>query len=151
MTPSLSPVETAPGRLTRAAPGLVDRLTRMALIQDLDFIGIPSQDAERARSFYRDVLGMRPDEHAEYEQWAGSTCFVVWEPERVGMEFVAQTGNPLPLRVQDVHAARAELESKGVTFFGDTLDTGVCHMAIFADADGNQLMLHHRYAPYGNA
>jgi catechol 2,3-dioxygenase-like lactoylglutathione lyase family enzyme len=123
----------------------------MALIQGLDFIGIPSQDADRARTFYRDVLGMRPDEHAEYEQWAGSTCFGVWEPEKVGMEFVAQTGNPLPLRVEDVPAARAELESKGVTFFGDTFDTGVCHMAIFADPDGNQLMLHHRYAPYGNA
>ena len=68
-----------------------------------------------------------------------------------GMEFVAQTGNPLPLRVEDVHAARAELESKGVTFLGDTFDTGVCHMAIFADPDGNQLMLHRRYAPYGNA
>ena len=136
---------------SRSRSGPNDRLTRMALIQDLDFIGIPSQDAERARSFYRDVLGMRPDEHAEYEQWAGGTCFVVWEPERVGMEFVAQTGNPLPLRVEDVHAARAELESRGVTFFGETLDTGVCHMAIFADPDGNQLMLHHRYMPYENA
>ena len=30
---------------------------------------------------------------------------------------------------------------------GDTLDTGVCHMALFADPDGNDLMLHHRYAP----
>jgi catechol 2,3-dioxygenase-like lactoylglutathione lyase family enzyme len=123
----------------------------MAVIEGLDFIGVPSQDAGRARSFYRDVLGMRPDEHAEYEQWAGNTCFVVWEPVRVGMEFVAQTGNALPLRVQDVQAARAELESKGVTFFGDTLDTGVCHIAIFADPDGNHLMLHHRYAPYGSA
>jgi catechol 2,3-dioxygenase-like lactoylglutathione lyase family enzyme len=130
---------------------MVARLTRMALIQDLDFVGVPSQDAERARRFYRDVLGMRPDDHAEYEQWSGGTCFVVWEPERVGMKFVAQTGNPLPLRVEDVHAARAELESKGVTFFGDTLDTGVCHMAIFADPDGNQLMLHRRYAPYRDA
>jgi hypothetical protein len=37
-----------------------------------------------------------------------------------------------------------------VTFFGETFDTGVCHMAIFADPDGNQLMLHHRYAPYPN-
>jgi hypothetical protein len=53
--------------------------------------------------------------------------------------------------VEDVHAARAELESKGVTFFGETLDTGVCHMAIFADPDGNQLMLHRRYMPYENA
>jgi hypothetical protein len=42
-------------------------------------------------------------------------------------------------------------EAKGVRFFGDTLDTGVCHMAIFADPDGNQLMLHHRYAPYPDA
>ena len=123
----------------------------MALIQELDFIGIPSQDADRARRFYRDVLGMRPDGHAEYEQWAGNTCFGVWEPEKLGFEFVVQTGNPLPLRVEDVHAARAELESKGVTFFGDTLDTGVCHMAFFADPDGNQLMLHHRYAPYESA
>jgi catechol 2,3-dioxygenase-like lactoylglutathione lyase family enzyme len=123
----------------------------MAAIQELDFIGIPSQDPEGARSFYRDVLGMRPDDHAAYEQWAGSTCFAVWEPERVGMQFVAQTGNPLPLRVEDVDAVRAELESKGVTFFGETLDTGVCHMAIFADPDGNQLMLHRRYLPYENA
>ncbi len=123
----------------------------MALIQALDFIGIPSQDADRARSFYRDVLGMRPDEHADYEQWAGDTCFGVWEPERQGMDFVAQTGNPLPLRVEDVAAARTELEGKGVTFFGDTLDTGVCQMAFFADPDGNQLMLHRRYAPYPDA
>ena len=147
---SRSPVETPPAT-SRGAAGLLERLTRMELIQELDFIGIPSRDGERARSFYREVLGMRPDEHADYEQWAGGSCFVVWEPERVGMEFVAQTGNPLPLRVEDVHAARAELESRGVTFFGDTLDTGVCHMAFFADPDGNQLMLHHRYAPYANA
>ena len=31
---------------------------------------------------------------------------------------------------------------------GETLDTGVCHMAFFADPDGNELMLHRRYAPY---
>jgi hypothetical protein len=44
--------------------------------------------------------------------------------------------------------ARKELEEKGVEFAGDTLDTGVCHMALFRDPDGNDLMLHHRYAPY---
>ena len=123
----------------------------MAVIERLDFLGVPTQDPERSRAFYRDVLGMRPDDHAEWEQWAGDTCFGVWQPEKVGMEFVAQTGNPWPLGVEDVAAARAELEASGVTFFGDTLDTGVCHMAIFADPDGNQLMLHHRYAPYPDA
>ena len=43
--------------------------------------------------------------------------------------------------------ARAELESRGVEFTGDIFDTGACHMAFFQDPDGNQLMLHHRYAP----
>jgi len=49
--------------------------------------------------------------------------------------------------VEDVQAARAELEAKGVEFAGETLDSGVCHMAFFRDPDGNDLMLHHRYAP----
>jgi hypothetical protein len=45
-----------------------------------------------------------------------------------------------------VHATRKELEGKGVQFKGDVLDTGVCHMAFFGDPDGNQLVLHRRYA-----
>lgn len=121
----------------------------MDMIKRLDFVGIPSQDADRARAFYRGVLGMRPDDSADYEQWAGDTCFGIWEPERQGMRFVAQQGNPLPLGVDDVAAARAELEARGVQFFGDVLDTGACHMTFFGDPDGNDLMLHHRYAPRG--
>ena len=121
---------------------------RMSVIQRVDFIGIPSQDADRARAFYRDVLGLCPDEHGHYEQWAGHTCIGIWVPEEQGMPFVAQKGSPLPLGVDDLPAAKAELEAKGVEFFGDVLDTGVCHMAFFNDPDGNDLMLHHRYAPY---
>jgi catechol 2,3-dioxygenase-like lactoylglutathione lyase family enzyme len=119
----------------------------MSEIKRLDFLGIPSQDADRSRAFYRDVLGLRPDPKAEYESWAGDTCFGIWEPEKMGMPFVPQKGNPWPFGVDDVPASRAALEAKGVTFFGETLDTGVCHMAFFADPDGNELMLHHRYAP----
>jgi predicted enzyme related to lactoylglutathione lyase len=55
--------------------------------------------------------------------------------------------NHIALQVQDVPAARATLQERGVTFMGDTFDTGVCHMAFFSDPDGNALMLHHRYAP----
>ena len=118
------------------------------MITRLDFIGIPSQDADRARSFYRETLGLRPDDHGAYEQWAGKTCFGIWEPEKLGLPFVAQTGNPWALGCDDVAATRAELEAQGVEFRGETLDTGVCHMAFFSDPDGNDLMLHHRYAPY---
>jgi hypothetical protein len=48
-----------------------------------------------------------------------------------------------------VAAARAELESRGVSFLHDSIDSGVCHMANFKDPDGNTLMLHQRYAPKG--
>ena len=119
----------------------------MAVIERLDFLGVPSRDAARARAFYRDVLGMRPDEHADFEQWAGDTCFAIWEPESMGRPFVAQKGNPFPLRCDDVAEMRAALEAKGVEFAGETFDTGVCHMAFFEDPDGNELMLHRRYAP----
>jgi hypothetical protein len=49
--------------------------------------------------------------------------------------------------VEDVEAARAELQSRGVEFKGETLDSGVCYQAFFQDQDGNGLILHHRYAP----
>jgi catechol 2,3-dioxygenase-like lactoylglutathione lyase family enzyme len=116
-------------------------------ITGLDFVGIPSQDAERSRSFYVETLGLRPDDHARFEMWAGDTCFGIWEPERFGMPFAPQKNGHPALHVDDVAAARAELEGKGVTFAGETLDTGVCHMAFLTDPDGNDLMLHHRYAP----
>jgi catechol 2,3-dioxygenase-like lactoylglutathione lyase family enzyme len=117
------------------------------MITKLDFVGIPSQDAERSRAFYVDTLGLRPDSTARFELWVGETCFVIWEPARQGMPFAPQKNAHPALHVDDVAAARAELEARGVTFHGETLDTGVCHMALFSDPDGNDLMLHHRYAP----
>ena len=93
---------------------------------------------------------MGPDERARYEFWIGETCFAIWEPERFGAEFQPQANSLALLHVDDVGAARTELEAKGVQFTGETFDTGVCHMAPFADPDGNQLTLHKRYAPYAD-
>jgi predicted enzyme related to lactoylglutathione lyase len=64
----------------------------------------------------------------------------------IGREFEPNT-HPIAFHVEDVEATRAELESKGVKFLADTLDSGVCHMAFFADPAGNNLMIHNRYAP----
>jgi len=117
------------------------------MITKLDFLAVPSRDSERARAFYVDTLGLRPDDKARFEFWAGETCFGIYEPESFGMEFHPSKSSHAALHVDDIQAARAELESRGVEFFGDTLDTGVCHMAFFADPDGNNLMLHSRYSP----
>ena len=117
------------------------------MIAGLDFVGVPSTDAERSRAFYVDTLGLQPDKSARFEFWAGDTCFAIWEPARLGQEFAPQKNAHPALHVEDVAAARAELEAKGVGFTGEVFDTGVCHMAFFTDPDGNDLMLHHRYAP----
>lgn len=116
------------------------------MIDKLDFVGVPSQDAERSRAFYVETLGLRPDERARFEFWVGDTCFGIWEPEKLGMQFAPQKNAHIALHVDDVDAARSVLAAKGVVFAADTMDTGVCHMAIFTDPDGNDLMLHHRYA-----
>ena len=92
------------------------------MISKVDFVGIPSQDPDRARAFYQDTLGLRPDPNAQYESWAGATCFAVSAPEQLGRPFIAQTGNPWALGCDDVAATRAELEAKGVTFAGEILD-----------------------------
>jgi catechol 2,3-dioxygenase-like lactoylglutathione lyase family enzyme len=116
------------------------------MIGKLDFVGVPSQDAERSRTFYVETLGLRPDEGSRFEFWVGETCFGIWEPEKLGMPFAPQKNAHPALHVDDVAQARAALEARGVEFAGETFDTGVCHMALFTDPDGNDLMLHHRYA-----
>ncbi len=117
------------------------------MITSLDFVAVPTRDPDRARSFYVDTLELRPDDNAQYEFWVGETCFALWQPERLGQTFVAQNNGHIALHVDDVEASRKELEAKGIEFLGDTFDTGVCHMAFFKDPDGNDLMLHNRYAP----
>jgi len=117
------------------------------MITKLDFVAVPSRDAERSRAFYIDTLGLRPDEKARFEFWVGETCFGIWEPDKLGGKFAPQKNGHIAFHVDDVAKARAELEAKGVEFMGETFDTSVCLMAFFSDPDGNDLMLHHRYAP----
>jgi predicted enzyme related to lactoylglutathione lyase len=68
----------------------------------------------------------------------------------MGGTFAPQRNGHIAFHVADIESARAELEAKGVEFIGETFDTGVCKMAFFRDPDGNDLMLHSRYAPREN-
>jgi catechol 2,3-dioxygenase-like lactoylglutathione lyase family enzyme len=119
-------------------------------IEKVDTVGVPSRDGKRSRQFYVETLGLRPDERSWNEFWVGETCFAIWYPEQFRGEFEPQKNSLALLRVEDVEAARAELEAKGVEFVGETLDTAVCHMASFLDPDGNELTLHRRYASYAD-
>ena len=121
-----------------------------SLVSGVDFVALFVTDFDRAMSFYGDTLELprsvhRPDRgFAEFE--TGNLTLSVLDPAKMGMEFRKGT-NSIALHVDDVAAAREKLEGRGVAFHGDTFDTGVCHMAFFNDPDGNDLMLHHRYAP----
>ena len=119
-------------------------------VTGVDFIIVPTQDYEKAERFYGDVLGLERSKQwgsmpaREFE--TGSLTIAVMQSDAFGQQF-APHSHPIALHVDDVEAARSELESQGVEFVADTIDSGVCHMAIFSDPDGNRLMLHHRYAP----
>ncbi len=119
-------------------------------VRSVDFVGVPTHDVAAAAVFYGETLGLprsvyMPDRHfSEFE--TGNVTLSVYNPEKMGMQH-ERNPNPIALHVDDVAGARKLLEDRGVKFFGEILDTGVCHMAFFADPDGNALMLHHRYAP----
>ena len=119
-------------------------------ITGVDFIAVPTQDFERASAFYENVLGLTPSKRwgqmpaGEFE--TGSLTIAVMQSDAFGMEFKPHS-HPIAFQVEDVAAARAGLETQGVAFLGDTIDSGVCHMAHFMDPDGNVLMFHQRYAP----
>jgi predicted enzyme related to lactoylglutathione lyase len=120
------------------------------LVRGVDFAFVQANDFEAAKRFYGETLGLPCSVEygrtpgAEFE--TGNLTLVVMEMSALGMEF-EPSGSPIALRVDDVAAARAELEAEGVQFDGEIVDSGVCHQAYFKDPDGNRLILHHRYAP----
>jgi catechol 2,3-dioxygenase-like lactoylglutathione lyase family enzyme len=123
-----------------------------ALVNGVDFVCVATQDLAAAREWYENVLGLERSKlwgesdpmGAEFE--TGSLTIALLNNAKLGIDF-SPNNAPIALHVDDVEAARAELESRGVTFAADTMDSGVCHMAHFRDPDGNVLMLHNRYAP----
>jgi predicted enzyme related to lactoylglutathione lyase len=119
-------------------------------VHGVDFVVLPTRDFETAVAFYGTTLGLhrsvyRPErQYAEFE--TGNLTLMVIDPP--GMKEDRKTSrNAIALRVDDVHQSRALLEESGVTFTGETMDSGGCHQAVFADPDGNVLILHHRYKP----
>ena len=121
----------------------------MALVTGTDFLIIGSTDIDRSVKFYDEVLelerGKQWGSMPGYEFETGNLTIAVIQSDAFGLEFKPNT-NPLEFRVDDFDAAKSELESRGIEFQGDTIDSGVCYQAFFQDPDGNVLGIHHRYA-----
>jgi catechol 2,3-dioxygenase-like lactoylglutathione lyase family enzyme len=115
-------------------------------VEQVDFVSVPTRDVVRARAFYADVLGLPMSDLNAEEFETPNLTLALWQPEADGVPFTPNTAG-IALRVPDVEAARARLAAHDVEFLGETVDTGVCHMAFFYDPDRNVLILHRRYAP----
>jgi predicted enzyme related to lactoylglutathione lyase len=124
--------------------------TSSEIVRGVDFVGFPTRDLAASVAFYGETLGLPRSVYNEQRSYAefetGNLTLSVYNPEAMGLEHHVNP-NAVALHVDDVASVRGRLEERGVAFHGDTFDTGVCHMAFFADPAGNALMLHHRYAP----
>jgi predicted enzyme related to lactoylglutathione lyase len=124
----------------------------MTLINGTDFIALPTKDYETAAKFYGETLGLEFGKRwgsmpaGEFE--TGSLTIALMQTDAFGIEFSPHR-LPVEFHVDDFDAAKAELESRGIEFQGEVIDSGVCYQAFFDDPDGNRLAIHHRYAPKG--
>ena len=120
------------------------------IVERTDFIAVPVTDIQRSKRFYGETLGLPSVGDGggwpEFQLGENVSLYLI-DPTNIGSSFTGPHTAHIALRVPDVADTREELEGRGVEFDGEILDTGVCHMAFFKDPDGNQLMLHRRYAP----
>ncbi|MBT2512125.1 VOC family protein [Arthrobacter sp. ISL-30] len=111
---------------------------------------LPAHDIARAREFYRDKLGLEPD-NAEAEDYLEYKCgngteFLLYQTENAGSAKNTQMG----WMVKDLKSEVAELRSRGVVFEdydfpGLKTENGIATMpdgklaAWFLDSEGNIL------------
>ena len=119
-------------------------------LNGVDFITVSTKDYDRAAQFYGETLGLpfgkRWGDMPAGEFETGNLTIAVMQSDAFGVDF--HTNNhPIEFHVDDFEGAKAELESRGVEFRGEVIDSGVCLQTFFRDPDGNTLAIHHRYAP----
>src|ERR671923_2654151 len=93
-----------------------------SLVTGVDFVAQMVKDFDRAVAFYGETLGLPRSVHnrdrgfAEFE--TGNLTLGLIDPAKMGLEHHVGH-NTIALHVDDVAAARATLESRGVQFHGD--------------------------------
>lgn len=120
-------------------------------IKEIAFSGYTVTDVKRARKFYEGILGLKPhsvfekDDMAFIEYWIGVNGEHTLVIGAGAPNFKAgPQGAVVTLEVDDFAKAIKELKKAKVEFVMEAQDTGVCHMALINDPDGNRLMIHKR-------
>ena len=109
----------------------------------------PVTDLARARSFYEQLIGLKPASVMEeggrgwIEYELGDGCLAIangfgddWKP--------GAQGPALVLEIDGLDAAVAEMKAAGVKFKFEPMEFPPCHLAVAFDPDGNQIGLHQK-------
>jgi predicted enzyme related to lactoylglutathione lyase len=111
-------------------------------VTNLAFVGIPVTNMPRARKFYEEVLGLKPDPNMTGDMWTeypvGTGTIAVgcvgaqWRP--------SSDGTSAALEVENLEQAMARLKQQKIDCH--EVESPVCRMAIIQDPDGNKLIIH---------
>ena len=116
------------------------------MIQAIQQIAVNVREVERAKSFYRDKLGMRHlfDGGPKLSFFdCGGVRLMLSPPETPEFDHAASV---LYLRVEDIRAAHREMKARGVSFRDEPhmvakLPDREVWMAFFDDGEGNVLAI----------
>ncbi|MGD8463009.1 MAG: VOC family protein [Anaerolineae bacterium] len=117
------------------------------MFKQVDDVFFNVDDMDQAVAFYRDALGLKVKyESADWvELDAGNVTIAL---RRYGSgpegrpELGVGEGATLVFEVDDIQAARAELEAKDVKLIGPVFEYGAVKLAAFEDLNGNVLQIY---------
>jgi catechol 2,3-dioxygenase-like lactoylglutathione lyase family enzyme len=119
------------------------------MFKKVDDVFFNVADMEKAVAFYRDTLGLPVKyQSADWvELDAGNVTIAL---RRFGSgpegrpELGVGEGATIVFQVDDIAAAKAELEGQGVKFISGVFDYGSVKLAAFEDLNGNVLQIYQR-------
>lgn len=105
-------------------------------------VSVNVADAEEAIAFYTDVLGLvRRDDRPDFGFGGAWLDLGGQQVHLIESEVPANCGQHFAIRVEDIHAAVAELRERGVQV-GDPSPVGPSLQAFLHDPSGNMIELH---------
>lgn len=115
------------------------------MFKKVAFTMYPVKDAQRARAFYGDTLGLTMGSNSENGVWTeydlpGGGCLALFQTTDI--EPSSSAGGSVALEVDDLDALIARLRDQGVAFKADMIHSPVCRMSIILDSEGNSIILH---------
>lgn len=115
------------------------------MLKKVAFSMFPVVDAERARSFYEDTLGLTRGTASPEGTWTeydlpGGGCLALYRTGDIKPS--AEAGGSVALEVEDLDELKKQLRAKGVEFKADLIESPVCRMSVIKDSEGNAIILH---------